>query len=111
MANKNFVVHNGLTVGALTIDAATGDISTPGNVTISGSVGVSQISKNDSSISINDTGTGSTVIIAIDGSTKANVNSSGLNLTGTVAATAVTIAGKAAATVDDATALSIALGG
>jgi uncharacterized protein (DUF342 family) len=38
MANKNFVVHNGLTVGALTIDAATGDITTSGNLIIQGSV-------------------------------------------------------------------------
>jgi hypothetical protein len=30
MANSNFVVHNGLTVGPLTIDAATGTVSTTG---------------------------------------------------------------------------------
>ncbi len=30
MANSNFIVHNGLTVGSLTIDAATGDITTSG---------------------------------------------------------------------------------
>jgi len=30
MANSNFIVHNGLTVGGLTIDAATGDITTTG---------------------------------------------------------------------------------
>jgi len=37
MANTNFVVHNGLTVGPLTIDAATGNISTTsGNVQLSG---------------------------------------------------------------------------
>lgn len=29
MANQNFVVHNGLTVGALTIDAATSNVSLP----------------------------------------------------------------------------------
>jgi hypothetical protein len=38
MANKNFVVHNGLTVGALTIDAVTGDITTAGNITVTGSI-------------------------------------------------------------------------
>jgi hypothetical protein len=37
MANSNFVVHNGLTVGPLTINATTGDISTSGNVTLTGS--------------------------------------------------------------------------
>jgi hypothetical protein len=30
MANSNFVVHNGLTVGPLTVDAATGTVSTTG---------------------------------------------------------------------------------
>jgi hypothetical protein len=34
MANSNFVVQNGLTVGPLTIDAATGDIATTGNIAI-----------------------------------------------------------------------------
>ena len=38
MANSNFVVHNGLTIGPLTIDAATGDIVTTGNITITSSV-------------------------------------------------------------------------
>ena len=157
MANKNFVVHNGLTVGPLTIDAATGDINTPGNVNISGSVGVSQIAKNDSSLSINDTGSGSSIVINIDGTTVHTVDANGVNLatgdrfaingasvlnattlgssvvassltsvgnltslsaSGTIQTTgviygntAIYIAGKAAATVDDATALSIALGG
>lgn len=36
MANKNFVVHNGLQVGPLTIDATTGDITTTGNITANG---------------------------------------------------------------------------
>ena len=80
MANSYFVVHNGLTVGPLTIDAATGDINTSGNVNISGSVGVSQIAKNDSFISINDTGSGSSVVIQIDGATEHTVDSSGVNL-------------------------------
>lgn len=80
MANKNFVVHNGLTVGLLTIDAASGDINTPGNVNISGSVGVSQIAKNDSSIAINDTGFGSSVVIKIDNSTEHTVDADGVNL-------------------------------
>jgi hypothetical protein len=80
MANKNFVVHNGLTVGALTIDAATGDLNTSGNIIISGSLGVSQISKNDSSVSINDTGSSSTVTINIDGTTEHTVDADGVNL-------------------------------
>jgi hypothetical protein len=80
MANKNFVVHNGLTVGPLTIDAATGDITTSGNVNISGSVGVSSIAKNDSSISITDTGSGSNIRIIVDGATVHTVNADGVNL-------------------------------
>jgi len=67
MANSNFIVQNGLTVGPLTIDAATGSISTSGTVTVLGGLAVSTISKNDSSISINDTGTGSNVSIVVDG--------------------------------------------
>jgi hypothetical protein len=38
MANKNFVVHNGLTVGTLTVDAATGHLTTTGNLSVSGSI-------------------------------------------------------------------------
>lgn len=66
MANKNFVVHNGLTVGALTIDATTGDLITTGNISVAGDI----------------------------------------NITGTVVDSGV-----AGATIDDATALAIALGG
>jgi hypothetical protein len=36
MANSNFVVQNGLTIGPLTIDAATGSISTTGSITSTG---------------------------------------------------------------------------
>jgi hypothetical protein len=36
MANTNFVVHNGLTVGPLTIDAATGALTTTGNISVTG---------------------------------------------------------------------------
>ena len=36
MANGNFVVQNGLTIGPMTIDAATGSISTTGNITTTG---------------------------------------------------------------------------
>jgi hypothetical protein len=35
MANSNFIVQNGLTVGTLTIDAATGSINTSGTITSS----------------------------------------------------------------------------
>ena len=69
MAN-NFVVRNGLTVGPLTIDAATGSITTTGAVNISGGLAVSTISKNDSSLTINDSGSGSNITFNIDGATE-----------------------------------------
>lgn len=70
MATSYFKVKNGLQVGPLLIDAATGAISsTSGNVTLSGNVAVSAINKNDSSIAINDTGTGSNIDIKVDGTT------------------------------------------
>ncbi len=65
-----FVVQNGLQVGPLTIDAANGTIQTSGDVNITGNVGVSQIAKNDSSITITDTGGGSNITFAIDSSTE-----------------------------------------
>ena len=40
MANSNFVVHNGLSVGPLSIDAATGSISTTGTVSGGGNLSV-----------------------------------------------------------------------
>ena len=36
MANSNFVVQNGLTIGPLSIDATTGSITTTGNITTTG---------------------------------------------------------------------------
>jgi hypothetical protein len=36
MANSNFVVHNGLTVGQTTIWAGNGDVTISGNLTVSG---------------------------------------------------------------------------
>lgn len=40
MANSNFVVHNGLTVGGLRIDAATGNLITSGDLIVGGNVNV-----------------------------------------------------------------------
>ena len=81
MANSNFIVQNGLQVGPLVIDAATGSITTSGNVSITGNLGVSQISKNDSSIGINDTGAGSNVSIIVDGTQEMVVNGGGATIT------------------------------
>lgn len=80
MANSNFIVHNGLQVGPLTIFAGNGDISTSGNVNISGTVGVSSINKNDSSIAINDTGSSSTVVVTIDGTVEQTIDVDGIKL-------------------------------
>ena len=38
MANQNFVVHNGLTVGPLTVFAGNGDIISTGNITVTGTI-------------------------------------------------------------------------
>ena len=40
MANSNFVVHNGLTVGGLTIDAATANLTTTGSLNVTTDVNV-----------------------------------------------------------------------
>ena len=90
MANKHFIVHNGLTVGPLTIDAVTGDLTTSGNVNITGNLGVSQIAKNDSSVTINDTGAASNVLVVIDGTTRANVHAGGLTVVGNISALDIT---------------------
>jgi hypothetical protein len=87
MANKNFVVQNGITVGDVTIFAGNSDIRTTGNITVTGtgtinvpSIGVSSIAINDSSIGINDTGPSSTIEFTLDNALAANINVSGINL-------------------------------
>jgi hypothetical protein len=64
MANGNFVVHNGLTVGPLTINATTGDITTTGNIT----------STNASSIEVVNTLTANTLTA---GSSTGNITLTG----------------------------------
>jgi hypothetical protein len=85
---RNFVVQNGLTVGGATIFAGNSDIRTSGNITITGSgtinvpsFGVSSISMNDSSVSIDDTGpSGSKIELALDNASAGNISSGGMNL-------------------------------
>lgn len=50
MANKNFVVQNGLTVGALSIDATSGNITTSGTIVVTGSSPASFTSINNTPI-------------------------------------------------------------
>ena len=76
MANSNFVVKNGLTVGALTIDAATGNIVTSG--TISGDLATTSIAQNDTSIALNDTGSGSDIAVTVDGTSLFTITGSGI---------------------------------
>jgi hypothetical protein len=94
MANSNFVVHNGLTVGPLTINATTGDISTSGNVTLTGAGAV----------------TGPAAAGTLTGATLASgVTASSLTSVGTLTSLAVgaitttgTLAGPATFTIDPA---------
>jgi hypothetical protein len=111
MANSNFIVHNGLTVGPLTIDAATGSINTPGTVTVTGGLAVSTISKNDSSISINDTGTGSSVVIAIDGVTEHTLTATLTSLATALTASGNVVAGSGTTSTTTTTGALVVVGG
>jgi len=99
MANKNFVVHNGLTVGPLEIDAATGDLTSSGNITVTGDLDVTGQVYANSNVATNSTSTGAVVVTG-------GIGISGGLQTGTD----IYIAGSIAATVDDAAALAVALG-
>jgi hypothetical protein len=85
MANTNFTVHNGLTVGPTNIFAANGDIITSGNISVTGGGSFGGLSSNQIySGSNNVTVGGSTVNIAISSSNVATINSTGLSVLGTV---------------------------
>jgi hypothetical protein len=91
MANNNFVVQNGLTVGSLTIFAGNGDVTTSGNIGVTGSGSFGGL--NPQQIyngTTNVTATSSLVNVAISGSNIASINSSGLTLTPQLTSTAVT---------------------
>ena len=85
MANSNFVVHNGLTVGPLTIDAATGAITTSGNISVTGSgsfggLDAAKIQSGASNVQV----TANYVNVAIGGSNVADFRAKGLEVTGNV---------------------------
>ena len=85
MANTNFVVHNGLTVGPAFVYAGNGDIITSGNISVTGSASFGGLSSNQIySGSNNVTVSGSTVNVAIASSNIASFSSTGLTLTGAV---------------------------
>jgi hypothetical protein len=78
MANQNFVVHNGLTVGPLTIDAATGSITTTGNLSVAGfTANITQ-----DTISANAVATGTLTIGGITAATLADATSLAIALGG-----------------------------
>ena len=83
MANSNFVVHNGLTVGPLTIDAATGNISTTGVIAVTGAgsfggLNAYQIYSGSSNV----TATTSYVNVSVNGSNVASFSSAYHSVTG-----------------------------
>ena len=87
MANTNFTVHNGLTVGPAFVYAGNGDIITSGNISVTGSASFGGLSSNQIySGSNNVTVSGSTVNVAIASSNIASFSSTGLTLTGAVQA-------------------------
>jgi hypothetical protein len=77
MANTNFKVQNGLTVGPLTIDAATGNITTSGAIITTGAN--PRISQNASNVVV----TASFVNVAVNGTNVASFSSTGLTVLGT----------------------------
>lgn len=81
MANSNFIVHNGLTVGPLTIDAATGALTTSGNISVTGggSFGGLDAAKINSTAS-NVQVTTSFVNVSVNGSNVASFSATGLIL-------------------------------
>jgi len=88
MANSNFVVHNGLSVGPLTIDAATGAISTTGNITVTGGgsfggLDAARINSGGSNVQV----TASYVNVSVNGSNIASFGAQGIMPTGNASGT------------------------
>ena len=52
MANTNFIVHNGLSIGPVTVDAATGDMTGVANLVITGSANISSIQNGNSNVTV-----------------------------------------------------------
>jgi hypothetical protein len=88
MANSNFVVHNGLTVGPLTIDAATGNISTTGTIAVTGGgtfagIDAAKINSGGSNVQV----TTSYVNVSVNGSNVASFGAQGIMPTGNASGT------------------------
>jgi hypothetical protein len=93
MSNKNFVVYNGLQVGPLVIDAATGSISTTGTVA-AGGVASNNIASATSNVFVGST----TVDVNANGHQIAEFTSTGLTIAGTAGTTALHVTGNVSMT-------------
>jgi hypothetical protein len=89
MANANFVVHNGLTVGPYTVFAGNGDIVTAGNITTTGAGSVTSANGfgglNPSQIysgSSNVTVVAATIFANISGTNQLSISSTGVTVAG-----------------------------
>ena len=100
MANGNFIVHNGLSVGPLTIDATTGNIYTSGNIVTTGAGSISSangfggLNPNKIYNGTSEVNVAATSIFAnISGTNAITVNSTGVTIQGslTVNGTTTTI--------------------
>ena len=82
MANSNFIVKNGLTVGNVVIDAASGNISGVGNLALTGTItGITGIADGNSNVTI---APNSNVGISVAGNANVLVvTGTGANITGT----------------------------
>jgi hypothetical protein len=85
MANSNFVVQNGLTVGTTTIFAGNGDITTTGNITVSGGgsfggLSTNQVYQGASNVTVS----GSFVNVSIGSTNVASFSSTGLTVSGAI---------------------------
>ena len=94
MANSNFVVHNGLSVGPLTIDAATGAITTSGNISVTGGgsfggLDAARINSGGSNVQV----TASFVNVSVNGSNVAAFTATGFIVGINSATTAIVNAG------------------
>ena len=88
MANSNFVVHNGLSVGPLTIDAASGNISTTGTIAVTGGgtfagIDAAKINSGGSNVQV----TTSYVNVSVNGSNVASFGAQGIMPTGNASGT------------------------
>ena len=92
MANSNFIVHNGLTVGPTTIFAGNGDVTTSGNISVTGGGSFGGLSSNQIySGSSNVTVTASAIFANISGTNQLSITSTGVTVVGNLTVSGNTI--------------------